>query len=129
MGVSNFSVDQLKEAQTLSAVPIATNQVEYHLLGRHPELSGLVEYCQEKGVLVTAYQPLGKGNLMSRTELIKIADESGFSPAQLAMAWLLRKDKVITIPMSSRRDHLRENLLVADLDLPEEVYQSLESLA
>ena len=127
--MSNFSVDQLKEAQGLSSVPVATNQVAYHLQERHPERSGLLRYCQEQGILLTTYQPLGKGGLMRRPGVKEIAEESGFSPAQPAIAWLLRKDKVITIPMSSRQDHLKVNLAAADIDLPVEIYQALEKLA
>jgi diketogulonate reductase-like aldo/keto reductase len=133
VGVSNFDVAQLKEARALSKVPIATNQVKFNLLEREPEQSGMLEYCQKNRILLTAYRPLRlapeiKEPLLQHPGLNKISAKSGFSPAQLALSWLLAKKKVIAIPMSTSEQHIRQNLAVPEISLPEEVYRDLEEL-
>ena len=60
--------------------------------------------------------------------LKRIADESNATLAQIAIHWLIRKPKVITIPMSSKEDHLRENLEAVDLKLSVEILESLDRL-
>ncbi|MGQ9616767.1 MAG: aldo/keto reductase [Spirochaetota bacterium] len=128
-GVSNFDLVQLKEAQRLSEVPIATNQVEYNLLNREPEKTGMLEYCRNGGILVTAYEPLGKGALLGNTSIKKIAKKYGISPAQVAIYWLLQKPGVITIPKSVNEMHLRENLSVLELTISQEELDFLNSIA
>jgi len=129
VGVSNFDLGQLREACELSETPVATNQVEYNLLQRSPRRTGLLDYCREHDILLTAYEPLGKGRLMRHSGLAEIAERSGVHKAQLALAWLLRQEKVITIPMSASEMHLRENLLAPELDLSEETYAELDALS
>lgn len=128
VGVSNFGLERLKDACGLSAAPISTNQVEYNLLQRTPERSGLLDYCRMSKILLTAYEPLGKGSLMEHPGVRDISGRCGLSPAQLALAWLLQRKRVITIPMSASERHLRENLQAPDLRLSGEVVQALEAL-
>jgi diketogulonate reductase-like aldo/keto reductase len=128
VGVSNFSIKQLKRAQALSDIPMATNQVEFSLLCREPEKSGLLEYCQKNDILLTAYEPLGKGRIFHNPELRRIASSSNATLAQIAIKWLIRKPKVITIPMSSKESHLRENIEAVDLALPAEILEILDRL-
>ncbi len=69
VGVSNYNVEQMRKAHTVLArrgVPLATNQVEYSLLERKPERSGLVQAAQELGVTLIAYSPLRKGLLTGK---------------------------------------------------------------
>lgn len=129
VGVSNFSIKQLKRAQAFSDIPISSNQVEYSVLSREPESTGLLAYCQKNHILLIAYEPLGKGRLLHHPGLKRIADESNATLAQIAIHWLIRKPKVITIPMSSKEDHLRENLEAVDLKLSVEILESLDRLA
>lgn len=128
VGVSNFDLQQLKRAQRLSDSPIATNQVEYHVLSREPERTGVVEYCRENDIVVTAYSPLGKGSVMRNGTIRRIAREHGVTPAQIAIAWLIRKPKVITIPKSLSEQHLRENLEAIDLALSTDELAELDGL-
>jgi len=128
VGVSNFGIKQLKKAQALSDIPIAANQVEYSILTRDPERTGLLDYCRENKIILTAYEPLGKGRVFYNGDLQRIAAASGETPARLALCWLIRKPGVITIPMSSKVEHLSENLKAADLDLPAEIMEKLDGL-
>jgi diketogulonate reductase-like aldo/keto reductase len=112
IGVSNFSVAQLEEAQSLTANPIVTNQVKYSLTAREVEVD-LLPYCQENGVTLTAYSPLSTvlrktGARMSKA-LSRVAKAAGKTEAQVAINWCTSKDEVIAIPRSSSLERTIEN--------------------
>jgi len=128
VGVSNFSIKQLKRAQSFSDIPIAANQMEYSVLSRDPERTGLLDYCRKNSILITAYEPLGKGRVFYNSELKRISARSGIPVARLTLNWLIVKPGVITIPMSSKENHLRENLEAADLALPAEILEMMDRI-
>ena len=128
VGVSNFNLAQLKRAQELSDIPIAANQVEYNIFARGPERNGVLEYCQKNNILLTAYEPLGKGRLINNPMLHQIGSGYKISAAQVAVNWLIQKPKVITIPMSSTIKHLKENLQAIEITLSEEDLKTLDGL-
>lgn len=111
IGVSNFSVALMKEAQShLDKAKIVTNQVEYSLANRGPEKE-LLPFCQKNKIILTAYRPLGKGALVKNKiplleELVKKYNKT---PAQIALNWLVSKDQVVTIPKASNIKHVEEN--------------------
>jgi len=114
IGVSNFSVTQMKEAQaSLSREQIVSNQVEYSLLDRSIE-PDVLPYCQQEGVTVIAYSPLGKGRIpKGRGGSFKVLDEIaakyGKSRSQVALNWLLNHESVVVIPKAIDKEHVREN--------------------
>jgi diketogulonate reductase-like aldo/keto reductase len=128
VGVSNFNVKQLAHAQNLSDVPIATNQVEYNVLRRQAERNGVLKYCLKQKILLTAYEPFGKGAVLRNSDLQRIAERYETTPAQLAIYWLTQKSKVITIPKSSNVEHLRENLKALESDFGDECVEELNRL-
>ncbi|HHX45560.1 MAG TPA: aldo/keto reductase [Chloroflexi bacterium] len=128
IGISNFGVDQADEALSLTRSLIATNQVHYNLLVREPERNGVLRWCQEHDVLLTAYSPLEKGRVPRDDTVIRLAGDLGVTPAQLALAWLIKKDHVITIVQSDNVEHLEENLGALDVDIPEDMVAELENL-
>ena len=73
--------------------------------------------CRRRGVPVMAYSPLEQGRILKDGTLVAIADRHGATPAQVALAWVLAQDGVMTIPKSSDPDRLRENLAAAELRL------------
>lgn len=112
IGVSNFSVEEMIEAQShLKKHKIVTNQVHYSLLRRESE-EELLPYCQKKGILLTAYTPLEQGRLARSgfKALDETAKKYDKTQAQVAINWLISKKNVITIPKSTNIDHLKENL-------------------
>lgn len=127
-GISNFDSDQMDKAYGLTKSILATNQVHYNLLVREPEDNGVLQYCQEHDVLLTAYSPL-KNGVLQQQGVRRIADKHGASPAQIALAWLIAKDKVITIPQSHNVEHMRDNLGALDITLSAEDASSLDGLA
>ena len=112
IGVSNFTTERLRQAQSLTQNKLVVNQVYYNLVAREPEKEGLLQYCQENDVFLEAYRPLEKGMLLAQPPAIfqKLATKYGKSPAQIALNWLISQNNVITISKTSTIEHLRENL-------------------
>lgn len=117
LGVCNFNLEMLQQAQALAKTPIATDQVPYSLRTRTYVLNGVLEYCQKNKILLTAYSPIEQGSVLESAQLQAIARRHGATTAQVALAWLVRQPNVIAIPMSSNLEHLRSNLEALDLDL------------
>ena len=122
IGISNFSIAQVKQACEISDLPICTNQVEYHVRNNKEELR---DYCQTRNIPITAHRPLAVGNLAEDTELTKIGNRHGKTAAQVALRWLIQKG-IITIPKSGSEPHLRENLDIFEWQLTEAEMQTLE---
>jgi len=114
IGVSNFSVDQLRDAMQVADVPILTNQVEYHPFTGQ---DALVEFCIENEVMLTAYSPLAKGEVAGDETLTAIGDRYGKSTTQVALRWLVQQEMVAAIPKAASTAHLRENLDIFDFEL------------
>ncbi|HEY4999532.1 MAG TPA: aldo/keto reductase [Usitatibacter sp.] len=125
-GVSNFDVADLEE---LVAVPggrrVAANQVLYNL-GRRGVEFDLLPWCSRNEVPVMAYSPLDEGRLMRHPALDAVARRLGATPAQVAIAWLLRERLVVAIPKASSAGHVRANRAALDLALDEEALQALD---
>jgi diketogulonate reductase-like aldo/keto reductase len=117
LGVSNFKLKLLKQAAALSEAPLLTNQVSYSVPDRTYTKNGVLEYCQQNDILLTAYSPVKRRNIKSNRILQAIAQARGVKPQQIALAWLTTQPRVITIPMSFNHQHQAENLQAADLIL------------
>ncbi|HEX4919686.1 MAG TPA: aldo/keto reductase [Candidatus Bathyarchaeia archaeon] len=129
IGVSNFSVAQIREAQeSLSRESIVSNQVEYSLVDRWIE-PGVLPFCQREGITVIAYSPLGKGRIpggrgASFKQLDEIARKHSKSRSQVALNWLLSREGVVVIPKAIDKAHVRENAYAAGWKLNlEEIHQ------
>ncbi|WP_372910559.1 aldo/keto reductase [Salinigranum sp.] len=117
IGVSNFSVDQLRRAIAASETPVLTNQVEYHPFESRPDL---LECCIENGVVLTAYSPLAQGKVVGNEVLAEIGATYGKTAAQVALRWLIQQELVAAIPKASSRSHIEENVDVFDFELDDE---------
>ncbi len=114
IGVSNFTVALLEEAQALSSEPLLVNQVEYHpYLGQRRVL----EATRAAGMALIAYAPLAKGRVFKDRHVGAIGERYGKSAGQVALRWLLQQDGIIAIPGSAREAHARTNLEVFDFEL------------
>lgn len=117
LGVSNFNVKLLKQAQELSETSIANNQVPYSLSDRSYVKNGVLEYCQKNNILFTAYSPIEEGRLRSNKALETIARNHNATTYQIALAWVISQPRIITIPMSANPRHIQENFEAADIEL------------
>ncbi len=142
IGVSNFSVKQMKDAQAYSKHSdfvsslgnnifpkhgIVTNQVEYSLLHRYPEKE-LLPYCQENGIILTAYTPLAKGTLSQwgyNAVLDSVARKYKKTPGQVALNWLISQKNVIAIPKASKIEHIKDNSGAVGWKMSKEDFEGL----
>lgn len=134
VGVSNFSVAEMKEAQACMKMhPIVANQVEYNLLEREIE-EDLIPHCEKNGVTVLAYSPLARGRLATKSmvrqrramgELQKVAEECGKTMAQVALNWCNRWPSVISLVKSDRVERVAENCHASGWRLSDEQVERL----
>ncbi len=116
-GVSNFDLDDIKEWVGLTGGDtVAANQILYNLSRRGPEFE-LIPWCRERRVAIMAYTPLEQGRMLHHKGLGEVAARHGATPAQVALAWLLRQDGMIVIPKATQAEHVRENRAALDLRL------------
>lgn len=122
LGVSNVDPQQADEAH--AEAPIVTVQNEHHL---HRPADAMRSWCQDNGIALTAYSPLGTGSEPDHAGLAEVADRHGRTPAQIALRWLLDQDRVVTIPRSSNPTHRQQNLDVFDFHLDQDDLAHLSS--
>jgi diketogulonate reductase-like aldo/keto reductase len=126
-GVSNFDVADLEE---LLGVPpegphAQTDQVLYNLTRRGIELD-LLPWCRAHGLPVMAYSPIEQGRLLADEALRGVAERHGATPAQVALAWVLRREGVSAIPKAGTPAHVEENRAALELRLDEEDLAELD---
>jgi aryl-alcohol dehydrogenase-like predicted oxidoreductase len=158
VGVSNYSLQRWRAAEDALGSPVLSNQVCYSLVARSPERD-LLPYAQQRGRVVLAYSPLAQGllsgrydqdnrpanrvraanpmflpgNLARAAELLaalrEVADAHSATPAQIALAWVIRHPAVAAIPGASSVEQLERNAAAADIDLTDGQYQALAAAA
>jgi aryl-alcohol dehydrogenase-like predicted oxidoreductase len=142
VGVSNYSAEQMREAHAALArrgIPLASNQVEYSLFHRQPEVDGVLVACRELGITLMAYSPLAGGRLTGKYSahnrpggffrrilpqynrrtldaiqpviklLHEIGDRYSKTPAQVAIRWLIENSIVLPIPGAKNGKQAAEN--------------------
>jgi len=125
IGVANFNIALLDEAIRLCPEPLVTLQAEYHA---HLDQAKLVEACRQRGLIFTAYCPLGRGRLLHDPVLADIAAHKGRSLAQIALRWLIQQGNIIPIPRSSNAKRMAENLNVFDFSLTADEMKRIAAL-
>jgi diketogulonate reductase-like aldo/keto reductase len=116
-GVSNFDVPDMEEVAGLpDGSAVATDQVLYNLSRRGIEYD-LTPWCEQRNIPIMAYSPLEQGRLMGNPELQRIADEHSATPAQIALAWVLRKERLIAIPKAGKPGHVKQNRIALNIHL------------
>jgi diketogulonate reductase-like aldo/keto reductase len=116
-GVSNFDAGDMEELLgSARGSAVATNQVLYNLTRRGIEYD-LMPACRARKIPIMAYSPIEQGRMLRNVTLKQVAEGHGATPAQVALAWLLRQEGVIAIPKTSNAAHMRENRAAAGLKL------------
>lgn len=126
-GVSNFSVDQMEEAQGLAKHPLAANQMNFNVLYKDEVSQAFRNYCKQHDIQIIAYQPIKRQEVLENEAVQAIAAAHDATPAQLALAWLLQLG-ALPIPKATAKAHIDENLKAADLKLTDEEMAKLEGL-
>ena len=149
VGVSNFSLAKWKAAEAAHGSPVISNQVQYSLAVRGPDRSGLVQYAADRDRVIIAYSPLAQGFLAAKydatnapggvraanslflpenlekgheliTALREVAKAHDATPAQIALAWVIRRKNVVAIPGASSVSQLEKNAAAADIELTDD---------
>jgi diketogulonate reductase-like aldo/keto reductase len=127
-GVSNFNVSDMED---LFRIPhgdrCATNQVLYNVASRGIE-HDLLPWCEQRGMPVMAYTPLGGASLLRDPALARIGAAHGCSAAAVALAWAIRSGNVIAIPESGSAAHVKENAVALSLTLTPQDLQALDAV-
>jgi diketogulonate reductase-like aldo/keto reductase len=126
-GVSNFDVDDMEELLSLEhGHKCAANQVLYNLQNREIEFD-LLPWSHTNKIPIMAYSPVGhSGQLLRNPTLKKIAQSHDATPAQIALAWVLRQPDVIAIPKASTEAHVRDNAGSLEIKLTKEDLTNLD---
>jgi diketogulonate reductase-like aldo/keto reductase len=115
-GVSNLDTPDLQELIAAGGAACATDQVLYNLTRRSPEYD-LLPWLTSRGMPVMAYSPIEQGRLLDNPKLQEIAVNLSATPAQVALAWVLRQEQLMAIPKAGSVAHVQENRAAAELHL------------
>jgi 2,5-diketo-D-gluconate reductase B len=124
IGVANFNITLLDQAIKLCPEPLVTLQAEYH---PYLDQSKLLNAVRQRGMVFTAYCPLGRGRLFSDPVLAEIAKARGKSIAQIALRWLMQQN-VAAIPRSSNPARIADNFKVFDFTLSDDEMKRISAL-
>lgn len=125
VGLSQVSVAEIKAAQAVFKV--ATVQNLYNLVDRSSE--DVLDYCEAEGIGFIPWFPLASGSLAKSSALERISKQSGATPSQIALAWLLKRSPVmLPIPGTSKVKHLEENVAAAGVTLSDKDFAELDAL-
>jgi aryl-alcohol dehydrogenase-like predicted oxidoreductase len=158
VGVSNYSAGQMREAHAALAkrgIPLASNQVQYSLVYRKPEVDGVLDSCRELGITLIAYSPLGMGALTGKYSaqhraggffrrilpnfnrkamdavqpvialLRQIGEKYSKTPSQVALRWLIENPIVLPIPGAKNSQQAAENVGALTFSLTPEEVEAL----
>ena len=157
VGVSNYSAEEMRLAHAELAkrgIPLASNQVQYSLLYRKPEMDGVLDACRELGIALIAYSPLAMGALTGKysartrasglrrflpifrsqamdavqpvLELLReIGERYSKSPSQVALRWLIENENVLPIPGAKNSHQAAENASALSFSLSSEEIEAL----
>ncbi|HUW21689.1 MAG TPA: aldo/keto reductase [Candidatus Bathyarchaeia archaeon] len=128
IGVSNYRLPELKASIEYLGKKIVYSEMHYNLIIREPEIGGTLDYCQRKGIILSAYRPLQLGQLSKPGIVIldQLSKKYNKSQAQIALKWLIQKEGVITITKTTNTKHIREDLDVFDWNLEKEDVEKLD---
>ena len=124
IGISNFSLAQVDELLGVADTPPAVNQVQFSPFEYR---RALLEGCEERGVAIEAYSPLGTGRHLGDGRVAEIADRQGRAPAQVLIRWCLQHE-LIVLPKSTHRERIEANAQVFDFELSGEDMAALDGL-
>jgi diketogulonate reductase-like aldo/keto reductase len=124
-GVSNFDALDLAELLTVAGGGVETDQVLYNLSHREAE-TVVLPWCRDQGIPLMAYSPVDRGALVDDDVVVAIAEKHDATPAQVALAWVLRHDDVCAIPKAAIHEHVRENAGALELRLDGEDLKLLD---
>ncbi|MDD3191220.1 MAG: aldo/keto reductase [Bacilli bacterium] len=123
IGVSNFSVDQLKQLMAATTIKPMVNQIRIFIGSPNRKLK---EFCEKENILVEAYSPLATSRIFNNEEVVKMAQKYGVTAAQLSIKWCLDY-QTLPLPKSTHQKWIVENSKL-DFKISKEDFEYLLSL-
>jgi diketogulonate reductase-like aldo/keto reductase len=124
IGVSNFSADELEQVLAVADTKPVVNQVQFSPFEYR---RGLLEACEQRGVAIEAYSPLGTGRHVGNRTVGEIAERVERTPAQVLIRWCIQRGTIV-IPKSTHRERIEENAQVFDFALSDDELAALDAL-
>ena len=124
IGVSNFDVGELRELLSTAAVAPVVDQLQF---SPYEYRRSLLDECEESGIVLEAYSPLGHGRYVGSDVAARIAQRLGRTPAQVLLRWCIER-RIPVIPKSSRRERIEENAQLFDFALTDADIAELDRL-
>ena len=130
VGVSNFTVEQIEQARKV--VDIVSVQNQYNPWHRQPEFDGVLDYCQQEGLIFFPWSPLGGSSRVSRLQDIKViaelAKKKEVSVYQIVLGWLRAKYScIVPIPGASHVSSIEDSVKAVDLELSDEEVKQIDN--
>ena len=125
IGVSNFTVALLDEANKVTSEPLVCNQIECH---PYLDQDKVIAACRKYGIAVVAYSPIARGQAKGDTLLARIGQAHGKSAAQVCLRWLTQQGLAV-IPRTSKIERLAENFAILDFELSDAEMKEIAGLA
>lgn len=126
-GVSNFTIEQMREAIKLAKHPLAANQMNFNVLYKDEVGHEFRDFCKHNNVQIVAYQPLKRQEVLGNEIIQQIAEAHNAMPSQVALAWLLQIG-ALPIPKATHKEHIDDNLKAVELTLTDDEMKTLENL-
>jgi 2,5-diketo-D-gluconate reductase B len=127
IGVSNFTIKHLEQALKIAdelGIKITNNQVEFHPYLNQEEL---LKFCKENNIVLTAYSPIARGEILQDSVLNELATKYNKNVAQITLRWIIQK-KIVAIPKSKSKEHLKSNIDIFDFKLSKEDMMKINNL-
>jgi len=125
IGISNFTLAMLDEAVRVCPEPLFTNQIEYHA---YLPQDRMIAALKKHGMILTAYCPLARGELVNDPILGEIGKSHGKTAAQIALRWLIQQPMIAAVPRALEERQIEENLDVFDFTLSDQEMQRISVL-
>ncbi|HEY3222910.1 MAG TPA: aldo/keto reductase [Pseudolabrys sp.] len=125
IGVSNFTVALLDEANKISSEPLICDQIECHPFLNQDKV---ISACRRHGMAVVAYSPIARGGAPGNKVLEKIGKAHGKTASQVCLRWLIQQG-IVVIPRTSRVERLKENFDIFDFELSNAEMREIRGLA
>lgn len=124
IGVSNYTINHLREVDRQALITPAVNQVEFSPFLYQKELH---QYCRNNRIQLEAYSPLTRGRKFENPTLKEVAEKYSKTPAQILIRWVLQHD-IVVIPKSANPKRIEENADVFDFEIEQKEMEKLDSL-
>ncbi|MDD3019423.1 MAG: aldo/keto reductase [Alphaproteobacteria bacterium] len=126
IGVSNYTVDLMKQVTDDLGADIITNQVEYHpYLSQAPVL----DFVRQHDMFLTAYCPLARGRIRAEPLLTELGKKYDKSAGQVTLRWLIQQKQVVAIPKAANPLHIEDNFNIFDFSLTADEMSQISALA